>query len=77
MSKPDGNSWLGSTDPAVEAGLATFRVGGHVVEVELKSFTEFHAIAGLLEASRRLGRGEAKVLMENAVKRAMEDIWVL
>lgn len=76
MSKQEGSSWRGSTDPAVEAGSATFRVGGHVVEVELKSFTEFRAIEGLLEASRRLGRGEAKATIENAVKRAMEDVWV-
>lgn len=77
MSKQEGNSWMASTEPEIEAGQATFRVGGHVVEVELKSFSEFRAIEGLLEASRRLGRGEAKATIENAVKRAMEDVWVL
>ena len=77
MGKQEGNSWRGSTDPAVESGMATFRVGGHVVEVELKSFTEFQALQGLLEASRRIGRGETKATIEVAVKRAMEDVWVL
>lgn len=77
MSKQEGNSWMASTELEIEAGQVTFRVGRHVVEVELKSFSEFRAIEGLLEASRRLGRGEAKATIENAVKRAMEDVWVL
>lgn len=67
-----GHEWKGSTDPSVESGTATFRVGGSVIVVELHSFTDFHTVCGLLEASRRLGASQAKASVGEAVRRALE-----
>lgn len=73
MGNSQGNSWSGSTDPAVESGTATFRVGGSVIVLELRSFTDFHVICGLLEVSRLLGVSQARASVGEAVRRALEE----
>ncbi len=67
------HSWRGSEDIKVLSGRATFVVGDLKVEMELPSFTDFHTICKLLEASGRVGAAQARANVGEAVRRALED----
>ena len=68
------HSWRGSEDVKVLSGHATFVVGDLKVEMELPSFTYFHTLCKLMEASGRVGAAQAKTNVGEAVRRALEAV---
>lgn len=68
------HSWRGSEDVEVLSGHATFVVGDLKVEMELPSFTDFHTICKLLEASGRVGAAQARANVGEAVRRALDAV---
>lgn len=73
MSK-SSHSWRGSEDVEVLSGHATFVVGDLKVEMELPSFTDFHTLCKLMEASGRVGAAQARANVGEAVRRALEAV---
>lgn len=61
------HSWRGSEDVKVLSGHATFVVGDLKVEMELPSFTAFHTLCKLMEASGRVGAAQARANVGEAV----------
>ena len=68
------HSWRGSEDVKVLSGHATFVVGDLKVEMELPSFTNFHTLCKLMEASGRVGAAQVKANVGEAVRRALEAV---
>lgn len=68
------HSWRGSEDVKVLSGHATFVVGDLKVEMELPSFTDFHTLCKLMEASGRVGAAQARANVGEAVRRALEAV---
>lgn len=71
--KANGHAWQADPDLKVESGKAAFRVGGHVLEMRLASFADFHALCNLLEVSKRLGRAEGLTALKGAIQGAMDS----
>ena len=68
------HSWRGSEDVKALSGHATFVVGDLKVEMELPSFTDFHTLCKLMEASGRVGAAQARANIGEAVRRALEAV---
>ena len=69
------SSWLASTDPAILAGTATFKVNNETVVVRLEDFGQFQAIGRLLTNAYANGELRAMQRMDSALNRQMQELF--
>ena len=65
--------WLGSENPTMQSGIATFDFGDTVIELRFAHFTEFSKVCKLLELAKEEQEEESKqyfkILLEGIIKK--------
>ncbi len=62
------HSWIGSEDKSVLSGRAIFRIGTHIVDIHLQSFSDFFDICDLLNEARNSGAEQYKAKVQQAIE---------
>lgn len=69
---PGFASWIADSDkPNVESGVATFSVDGKAIDVQMASFSEFHALSRLVDQYAKYIADKAARLIAERVMRAL------